>query len=77
MTLSLAFSSHSCFCVTDYIVKMYAKIACNISSGRYGVRFQEIQPFFEMFIFFSLIKYILIRNFNFKKSLKNAISGLH
>ena len=32
------------------IARMYLKIACNISSGSYGVYVQVIQPFFEIYI---------------------------
>ena len=43
MPHSLAFSSHSRFCVNDYFAKMNTKIAINISSGRNGVRLEVIQ----------------------------------
>ena len=45
---SLAFNSHNYFfLMNDCIAKKYTKIACNISSDRYGVRLREIQPFFK------------------------------
>ena len=48
----LAFSSHSRFCVNDYIAKMYREIVCNISSDRYGFSLQVIQQFFLNFQIF-------------------------
>ena len=43
MSNILACSSHSHFCVNDYIAK--TKIACDFFSCLYGVRLQVIQPF--------------------------------
>ena len=60
---SLAFSSHSRFCVNDYIAKMYTKIACNISSGRFDVRLQVMQPFLNFSCFFLTHKVPLIEEF--------------
>ena len=38
--------------------EMYSKIACNISSGGYGVCVQVIQPILKLTYLFSLINYI-------------------
>ena len=72
--LSLAFSSHSRFCVNDYIAKMYMKIACNISSGRYGDRLQVIHPFLKFSYFFLTHKVPLIISFELRKTLKRTPS---
>ena len=61
MPHSLAFSSHSRFCVNGNIAIMNAKIACNISFGHCGVRLQVKQPFSKFQYLFSLIKYMIIR----------------
>ena len=42
---SIAFSLHYHFRTNHYIAKLYSKIACNISSGSFGVCVQVIQPF--------------------------------
>ena len=42
--------------MNDYIAKMYAKIACKISFGHYGVRLQVIQPFLKFYQFFLALK---------------------
>ena len=69
--------SGSRFCVNGYIAKMYTKIACNISSGRYGVRLQVIQSFLK-FPYFFTHKAPLNTSFEIRKiTLKNTISGLH
>ena len=44
MPYSMAFGLHYHFCTNDHIARMYSKIACNISSGSYGVCVQVIQP---------------------------------
>ena len=71
--LSLAFSSHCLFCVNDYKAKMYAKIDCNISSGRYGVCLPAIQPFLK-FSYFSTHKVPLMASFELRKSLNRRPS---
>ena len=53
----LAFSSHSRFCVNNYIAKNEYEMSCNISSGRHDVRLQVIQSFLKFIYLFSLIKY--------------------
>ena len=65
MPHALAFNPHSRFCMNDYFAKMCRKIACNMSSIRYGGRLQVIQSFasntavFESSGFiFTYIKYI-------------------
>ena len=63
--LSQAFSSHSHFCVNDYIVKLYTKIAGNISSGRYGA--SNTAGFYFFHIFFTY-KVPLITSFESRKS---------
>ena len=52
----LAFHWHSRFCCHDCIAKMYTKIICNISSGRFDVRLQVMQPFLKFLYLISLIK---------------------
>ena len=71
---SLAFSSHSRFCVNDYIAKMYTKIACNIYSCRFDVRLQVMQPFLNFSCFFLTHKVPLITSFELRKSLKRMLS---
>ena len=48
--------------MNDYIIKMYAKIICNMSSGRFDVHLQVIQPSLKFPYLISLIKYSQIRN---------------
>ena len=45
--LYLASSLYCRFCVNDYIAKLFEKIACNISSCHFGVRWPVIQPFLK------------------------------
>ena len=45
MSHTLGCSSHSHFCVNDYIAKTNKKIACDFFSCLYGVRLQVIQSF--------------------------------
>ena len=66
----MALKSHSRYCVNDYIAKMFTKIACNTSSGLYGVRLQVTQPFLKVPCLFSLIKYIPKRHLNYENHLK-------
>ena len=72
--LSLAISSHSRFCVNDYITKMYTKTTCCVFSGRFGVRLQVMQPFLHFSYFFLNHKVSLITSFELRKSLKRMPS---
>ena len=56
--------------VNDNMEKMSTKITCNISSGRYGVRLQGLQPFLKCSYFFLTHKVPLITSFVLRKSLK-------
>ena len=53
---------------------MYTKIACNFSSGRYGVRLQVIEQFLKFSYFFLAHKVPLITSFEFRKLLKRMPS---
>ena len=56
MPHSLALSSLDRFSVNDYNAKMKTRIACNNSSGRYGIRSQVIQPFSKFEYLFQSLK---------------------
>ena len=43
----LVFGCHSLLCMSNYIARLYSKIAFNVSSGSYGVYVQVIQPFLK------------------------------
>ena len=60
MPHSLAFSSHSRFCVKNYTAKMYTKIVCD--------------TFFEISIFVLALKVPLNTSFEFRKSLERMPS---
>ena len=48
--------------MNDYIAKMYTKIMCNISSGRFDVQLLVIQPILKFSFLNLLIKNLQIRN---------------
>ena len=48
--------------MNNYIAKMYAKIICNIFSGRFDVHLQVIQPIPKFPYLFLLIKYPQVRH---------------
>ena len=58
--------------MNDYIAKMYTKIICNISSGRFDVHFQVIQPILKFPNLISLIKYPQIRHLKYENHLKEC-----
>ena len=60
----------------DYIGKMYTKIICNICSGRFDVRLQEIQPFLKFPYLISLIK-SPNTSFEIRKALRRMPSLAH
>ena len=43
--------------MNEYIAKIYTKIICNISSGRFDVHLQVIQPILKFPYLISPIKY--------------------
>ena len=55
--------------MNDYIVKMYTKIICNISSGRFDVHLQVIQPILKFPYLISLKEYPQNTSFEIRKSL--------
>ena len=64
------FNDRVVFCVNDYIAKMYTKIVCNISSGRFDVDFQIIQPILKFPFLISLINNPQIRHLKQENHLK-------
>ena len=56
MPHSLAFSSLGRFSVNDYNANLKTRIACNNSSGRYGIRSQVKQPFSKFEYLFQSLK---------------------
>ena len=63
--------------MNDYMAKMYTKIICNISSGRFDVHLQVIQPILKFPFLISLIKYPQIRHLKAENHLKMLSQALH
>ena len=58
--------------MNDYIAKMYTKIICKISSGRFDVHLQVIQTILKFPYLISFIKYPQIRYLKQENHLKEC-----
>ena len=60
--------------MSEYIVKIYTNVICNIFSGRFDVHLQVIQPILKFPYLISLIKEAPSTLFEIRKSLKRVPS---